>query len=156
MYQAFTFHYASTYTNWQVRIKNKNFIYIPLCLYLYKNSPSTKSYVILPFTFHYASTYTGLHLFSWLQWPDLHSTMPLLIPAPSALRPQLYQFTFHYASTYTAGANFNSIISCILFTNPTLLQRFGANFNSIISCTIYIPLCLYLYRKHWVAAYLQM
>ena len=33
---AFTFHYASTYTNWQVRIKNKNFIYIPLCLYLYK------------------------------------------------------------------------------------------------------------------------
>ena len=140
----FTFHYASTYTQTEMRI-----------IRLSRNLHSTMLLLIRScrlgctcrrlFTFHYASTYTRPAILYFRFHFYLHSTMLLLILfAYLSIFSLSTQFTFHYASTYTLLFGFPCRGRCDLHSTMLLLIRLiEVLVRSLFR--IYIPLCFYLY-----------
>ena len=141
----FTFHYVSTYTMVNLPDHVTAVIYIPLCFYLYQIDSTGSHYlsylhstmfllilrfprVFAPdtrlFTFHYVSTYTLRSGDRILVFPNLHSTMFLLIQPDSC---------------WTADSH--PYLHSTMFLLILITDLFSDSFRGI-----YIPLCFYLYH----------
>ena len=172
----FTFHYVSTYTDFQFR-------QIPRCTSFTFHYVSTYTeacaYIAMrlrEFTFHYVSTYTKVRDARAAAIEYLHSTMFLLIrifffylfekfdiyiplcfylyPESASYNHQECSFTFHYVSTYTRfKIKFKKVTKGFTFHYVSTYTKF----TNILVCSsnIYIPLCFYLYVNSQISLFVQ-
>ena len=165
--KGFTFHYASTYTQEKGWGVSKQYIYIPLCFYLYtdiENQSGGGIQIYIPLCFYlymirrwaiheFCSIYIPLCFYLYLSqifntmmsYNHLHSTMLLLIQNVNQsmllLRVNLHStmlLLIRMTRRWRSGRGGN--------LHSTMLLLIRIQMPTITSrSSIYIPLCFYLY-----------